>query len=114
MCSSDLDTAERPGFAGAAAALQKPLSDKDAKMAPPPISALKPKLGMGKPRGTHQDIRVIQATERTQIARRQDTPARDAVRGASPSEHDEGGFVAKVLQPDGSLIEEYFSAKAPR
>jgi hypothetical protein len=101
-----------PGLS--AVSLQKPVSDKGVRMVPPPISALKPKLGMEKRQDLHQDVRVIQAAERTQVAGRRDNPARGALRGSSQTGRDEGGFVAKVLQPDGSLMEEYFPAKAPR
>jgi hypothetical protein len=95
--------------------LQKPspdqsARDKGARMVPPPISALKPKLGISKRQDTPQGVRTIQAANRTQYARQPDSP----VRGAEKTQRDEDGFVTKVLQPDGSLMEQYFPAHAPR
>ena len=84
--------------------------DRAARMAPPPISALKPKLGLGKRR----DIQPIRTAERTSGGGQPDTVARSPVRSARQTPHDEGGFVAKVLQPDGSLMEQYFPAKPSR
>jgi hypothetical protein len=97
-----------PGLS--AASLQKPVSDKGMRVIPPPISALKPKLGVEKRQDVHQNVRAIPTAEHTQYSGRPDGPARSA----SQTGRDEGGFVTKVLQPDGSLMEEYFPAKAPR
>ena len=100
--------------------LEKPAPDQGARdqrarMIPPPISALKPKLGMGKRQDAPQSVRTIQTANRTQYARQQsDSSFHNAVRGSGQKQHDEDGFVAKVLQPDGSLMEQYFPAKAPR
>jgi hypothetical protein len=79
-------------------------------MVPPPISALKPKLGTDK----HQDVLTRQAAERPQDVGPPTKVARNPVHDAGRRARDEDGFVTKVLQPDGSLMEEYFPAKAPR
>lgn len=98
-----------PDLSGASP-LQGLVLDKAARMAPPPISALKPKLGLGK----RQDIQPIRTAERTSGGGQPGAVARSPVRSAKQTPHDEGGFVAKVLQPDGSLMEQYFPAKPSR
>jgi hypothetical protein len=91
------------------------LRDQRARMVPPPISALKPKLGIAKRPDAPQGVRTLQAADRAQYARQQpDNSVHNAVRGSRQTQRDEDGFVAKVLQPDGSLMEQYFPAHAPR
>jgi hypothetical protein len=90
--------------------LQSPVSDRGARMAPPPISVLKPKLGVGK----RQDIHAIRAAEHTPYAGRPAAVSQTPTPDAGQTAHDDGGFVTKVLQPDGSLMEKYFPAKASR
>ena len=72
-----------------------------------------PRAGQPRPnaRRTPETLRHTAVAEQTRPLPR---PAKRAAVRSKTAEDDEAGFVAKVLQPDGSLKEEYFSANAAR
>ena len=92
------------GSAGPPAQMQD--SDKNTGPAPPAISAGKP-LPVERLR---QKIRPVETLHRTKYTRHKSHPANTA----RDADRVDSGFVAKVLQQDGTLQEQYFPATAPR
>jgi hypothetical protein len=81
-------------------------SDKNIGYAPSPTSVTKTLPAEQPP----QNIRVVETKYRSKYTRHRLHPA-NTVPDAG---HADSGFVAKVLQQDGTLQEQYFPATAPR
>jgi hypothetical protein len=74
-------------------------------VAPPTVTAVSPAPATGAP---------LRSTALAEPVPPRPRPAKPADSAAKRADAAEDGFVAKVLQPDGSLKEEHFSASAQR